>query len=134
MGAVGGDSPREEPADGSVGERIPQLSELLGVAQDTARGILEAEEALHGVRQRFEHTQDTDARGALAAEALDHVERQLELTRERRRLLDSVEGKLWSRRNRLERFLIHARGTAWWHARRSTPEPKHQQDAAAWNA
>jgi hypothetical protein len=134
MSAVGSDPPREEPTEAAVGERITQLSELLGVAQDTARRILEAEEALHGVRQRFEHAEDTDARGALAAEALDHVERQLELTRERRRLLDSVEGKLWSRRNRLERFLIHARGTAWWHARRSTPEPKDHQDAAAWNA
>jgi hypothetical protein len=30
-----------------------------------------------------------------------------------------MEGKLWARRNRLERFLINARGRAWWQARRN---------------
>ena len=55
-----------------------------------------------------------------AVEALEHVERQLQLTHERRRQLDSIEAKLWARQNRLEGFLIHTRGSAWWHARRTT--------------
>jgi hypothetical protein len=63
--------------------------------------------------------EDSEAQAELAAEALDQVERQLSLTRGRRRQLDSVEGKLWSRRNRLERFLIDARGRDWWQARRN---------------
>jgi hypothetical protein len=50
--------------------------------------------------------------GELTAEALAHVERQLELTHERRRQLDSIEAKLWGRQNRLEGFLIHTRGSA----------------------
>jgi hypothetical protein len=82
-------------------------------------GMPEAEEALDLVRRRFEHTEDPQLQAELAAEALDHVERQLQLIGERRRQLDSTEAKLWARQNRLEGFLIHARGSAWWHARRN---------------
>jgi hypothetical protein len=95
------------------------LREMLDPAEQTARGMLEAEEALRRLRQRFEHTEDPVLRGDLAAEALDHVERQLQLIGERRRHLDSTEAKLWARQNRLEGFLIHARGSEWWHARRN---------------
>jgi hypothetical protein len=78
-----------------------------------------AEEALGRVRQRFEHAEDPQTQAELAAEALEYVEQQLKLTRERRRELDGLEGRLWARRNRLERFLIHTRGIAWWQARRN---------------
>jgi hypothetical protein len=111
----------EGAADAPLGQTIPQLSEILGPAEETARQMLEAEEALRVVRQRFEHTEDPELRGELAAEALVHVERQLQLAHERRRQLDSVEAKLWARQNRLEGFLIHTRGPAWWHARPKTP-------------
>lgn len=77
-----------------------------------------AEEALSRLRQRFEQTDDPRAQSELAAEALDHVERELGVIRERRQQLDSNEGKLWARRNRLERFLIDTRGVDWWRARR----------------
>jgi hypothetical protein len=86
--------------------------------------MLEAEEALRLVRAQFEHTRDPVAQGELAAEALDHVERQLALMGERRRQLDRVEGKLWVRRNRLERFLIRTRGLTWWRARHNLPQPE----------
>jgi len=105
--------------DGRVEDTLPRVGELLGRAQETARGIVEAEDALRLVRERFERTEDPELQGELAAEALDQVERQLTITRERRQGLDSMEGKLWARRNRLERFLIHTRGRAWWQARRS---------------
>jgi hypothetical protein len=77
-----------------------------------------AEETLTRLRRSFEQTDDPRAQSELAAEALDHVERELALIRERRQQLDSNEGKLWSRRNRLERFLIDTRGLDWWRARR----------------
>ena len=109
----------EGAADAPFGETIPELREILDRAEQTARGMIEAEEALRLVRQRLEHTEDPEVQGELAAEALDHVERQLQLTSERRRQLDSIEAKLWARQNRLEGFLIHTRGSAWWHARRS---------------
>lgn len=107
--------PFSDAAPGQVGSRV---SELLGVAQQTARGMLEAEDNIRLLREQFEQTQELEARGELAAHALDQVEVQLRLMRERRKGLDSIEGKLWTRRNRLERFLIHARGAAWWRARR----------------
>jgi hypothetical protein len=103
---------------------IPRPGDLLGVAQETAREMLEAEQALNLVQARFEHTEDPEAKGELAAEALDHVEHQLALTRERRSQLDGVEGKLWARRNRLERFLIQTRGSSWWRARHNLRQPE----------
>jgi hypothetical protein len=109
----------EGAADAALGETIPQLREVLGPAEESARGMLEAEDALHLVRQRFAQTVDPEEQGELAAEALEHVERQLKLTHERRRQLDSIEAKLWGRQHRLEGFLIHTRGSAWWHARRA---------------
>jgi hypothetical protein len=106
-------------AEASVAETVPQLSEMLGPGEETARGILEAEQALHLLRERFEQTEHPEERGDLAAEALDHVERQLQLTREQRRRLDRAEAQLWARQNRLEGFLIKTRGSAWWHTRRT---------------
>jgi hypothetical protein len=79
---------------------------------------LGSEDTLAALRRRFEQTDDPQVRSELAAEALDYVERQLELMREQRQQLDSSEGKLWARRNRLERLLIDARGRDWWRARR----------------
>jgi hypothetical protein len=109
--------------DGAVeaafAEMTPQLREVLGPAVETARAMLDAEDALQLVRQRFEQSVDREEQGELAVLALEHVERQLELARERRRQLDGLEAKLWGRQNRLEGFLIHARGSAWWHAHRA---------------
>jgi hypothetical protein len=93
----------------AAGEAIPRGSRLLRVTRDTARGLLKADEALGRVGQRSEHREDNDAQGEPVPAALRRVERQLNRTRERRRELDSVEGKLWARRNRLARFLTHTR-------------------------
>jgi hypothetical protein len=121
---VGATAPADEgAAEAALGETTPQLSETLGPAEEAARGMLDAEDALRLVRQRFEQTEDPQTRDELAAEALEHVERQLNLARERRRQLDSVEAKLWGRRNRLEGLLIRTRGSAWWHARRKRRQP-----------
>jgi hypothetical protein len=97
------------------------LAGLLDPEQESAGAIVEAEEALRVVRERFERTEDPELQGELAVDALGHVERQLKLTRERRRALDRVEGKLWARRNRIERFLIQRRGSTWWHSRNHSP-------------
>jgi hypothetical protein len=104
------DSPPEEP---------PDLGERLTLPSESARGFAEAEEQLRRVRERFEQTQDAEAQGELAVLALDQVERELKLASAHRRQLEGVELSLWSRRNRLERFLIQTRGAAWWHDRRA---------------
>jgi hypothetical protein len=98
--------------------------ELLEAATDSVPDMLDDEQTLRLMRQRFEHTEDPEAQGELAAEALDYIEHKLQLTRERRRQLEGVEGTLWARRNRLERFLIHTRGIGWWRARRNLPRPQ----------
>lgn len=113
-------APADEGAvEAALRETTPRLSEVLGPAEEAARGMLEAEGALQLVRQRFEQTVDPEQQGELAAEALEHFERQLKLARERRRQLDNIEAKLWARQNSLEGFLIHTQGIAWWHARRA---------------
>jgi len=122
-------APVDEGAAGALlGETVPQLREILNPAEQTARAMLEAEEALALVRRRFEQTEDPELQAELAAEALIHVERQLQLTSEQRRHLDGTEAKLWARQNRLEGFLIHARGSAWWHARRNTGRTEGRGD------
>ncbi len=78
----------------------------------------EGEEALRRVREQFERSEDPAVRVELAAGALDEVDRQLDLIRERRQLLDSAEGSLWAKRNRLEQLLIQANGRDWWQQRR----------------
>jgi hypothetical protein len=105
------------------GDEVPRITELLGAAREMAQGMLEAEDGLRLVKERFERTEDPEAKAELVAEALDRVEHQLSLTRERRQALDRTEGKLWARRNRLERFLISARGRAWWRAHRNGAQP-----------
>jgi hypothetical protein len=109
----------DDAVEAALGETNPRLRQVLGPAEQSARGMLEAEDALELVRQRFHETVDPEEQAELAVEALEHIERQLALTHERRRQLDSIEAKLWGRQHRLEGFLIHTRGSAWWHARRA---------------
>jgi hypothetical protein len=126
---VGPTVPADQGAAGALlGETLPQLNEILRHAEETARGMLEAEQALALVRERFERTEDPQVQGELAAEALTQVERQLQLIRGRRWQLDSAEAKLWARQNRLEGFLIHTRGSAWWHARRNAVDAEATAD------
>jgi vacuolar-type H+-ATPase subunit H len=91
---------------------------LLEAADRAAQLMEEAENDLRAMRAQFDQTSDEHAKSELADAALARVEGQIELMRERRRSLDRIEGKLWARRNRLERFLIGARGREWWNARR----------------
>jgi hypothetical protein len=106
---------------GPVGETNPRIRELLGETQQTARGILEAEETLSLVRERFGQTDDPEARAELGVEALDQVERQLKLTAEHGLHVSAVETELWASRNHLEQFLIQTRGIDWWRARGAQP-------------
>jgi hypothetical protein len=120
-----GASSGEQAVDGlggGAGGPASQLGDLLGGVQAGARAIVESEAALRALREQFERSEDRDVQEQLAAEALAHVEHQLSLARTRRRQLDGIEGKLWARRNRLEHFLIRARGREWWRERRAARE------------
>jgi hypothetical protein len=110
---------------------LPGLGEMITLPQDSIDGFAEAEEELRRVRERFPVAHDLDAQVRLAAHALDQTERELSLAGEHRRKLDAVEQKLWARRNRLEKFLIQARGSDWWHARLSHDAPPHRSPVRA---
>jgi hypothetical protein len=99
-----------EPARASV----PGIGPPTAAAEEPS-AMLAAEHELEALKQCFEQSDDPQTRGALALSALEAVERQLHLARERRHELDGVEGRLWARRNRIERFLIGAKGRDWWH-------------------
>ena len=78
----------------------------------------QADEALARLHSRFALAQDPAIQGEIAEEALELVERQLTAVRDWRGSLDGLEGSLWARRNRIERFLISTGGRDWWRARR----------------
>lgn len=80
--------------------------------------LLDADQELETLEERFDRTHDARVKEELAVSALEQVERQLRLARERRHELDGIEGQLWRRRNRIERFLIQTKGRTWWHDRR----------------
>jgi hypothetical protein len=113
-------SPPEAPAR----DTLAPMRELPHLSRQTEETMSETESSLRALRQRFDRTQDPRLRGELAVEALEHVEGELRLIRSRRHELDSIEGTLWARRNRLERFLIQARGREWWRAWRARARPE----------
>jgi hypothetical protein len=126
---LAGTAPAEEGAtdpfsEAAAGHAVAPMREMFALAQERARRMLEAEDALRSVGERYQRAEDPEVRAELAVEGLDCVERQLSIARGRRQQLDSIEGNLWARRNRLERFLIHTRGRAWWHAHRKPAEPE----------
>jgi len=106
---------RRGSSGSTEGERAPRPgTRVIPVTPGPAATMLAEEQELENLRECFEQTRDPGAKGELAASALEHIERQLRLARGRRQELDSIEGRLWARRNRLERFLIQTKGRAWW--------------------
>lgn len=76
---IAGSGPLGEGIAGPFGEvaggPASAHSESAGVAQETAREILDAEASLRLAREHFQDTEDPEVQGQLAAEALDQVER-----------------------------------------------------------
>jgi len=65
---------------------------------------------------------DEGAAGALLGETVPQLREILNPAEQ------TARAKLWARQNRLEGFLIHARGSAWWHARRNTGRTEGRGD------
>jgi DNA-binding transcriptional MerR regulator len=88
-----------------------RLKELLGVSLDELKTLLEAEEARAALRDEWQHGAPDDARRLeIAAEALGHLERQLELVRRRRDEIAALEEELSAKRRRLQRRMRELRG------------------------
>jgi DNA-binding transcriptional MerR regulator len=90
---------------------ILRLKELLGLSLEAVRGMLEAQQARRVLRERFLSTEDPDERRMILQHSLVHVERQLELVRERRLALDEFEQELTSKRRSIRRRLQSGRAS-----------------------
>ena len=90
-----------------------RLKELLGLSLDELKTLLEAEEARAALRHEWrEADPEPERREEILAEALGHLDRQLELVRRRREEIDRLESELAARRRRVRSRLRGLRSTA----------------------
>jgi DNA-binding transcriptional MerR regulator len=83
---------------------VMRLRDLLGVSLEELKTLLTAEEARAEVRaQLLREDVDPERRRALLAEALGHIDRQLQLVRHRAAELAKLEGELGETRKRVRR-------------------------------
>jgi MerR family transcriptional regulator, repressor of the yfmOP operon len=76
-----------------------RLKELLGVSLDELRELLAAEDARAALRAEWRHGEPGTARRLeILAEALQHIDRQLELVRHRREEIAALESELAAKR------------------------------------
>ena len=81
---------------------VLSLKELLGVSLEELRELVEAEAARSALRREWRRGVDDPARRReILAEALDHIQRQLELIRHRRKEIERLEHDLVGKRRRL---------------------------------
>jgi DNA-binding transcriptional MerR regulator len=92
---------------------VMRLRDLLGVSLDELRTLLTAEEARAEVRAQLRREDvDPRRRRELLAEALGHIERQLELVRHRAQELAKLEDELSETRKRVRRKIREADANA----------------------
>jgi DNA-binding transcriptional MerR regulator len=80
-----------------------RLKSLLGVSLDELKALLEVEEARGALRDELHHgNPDAGRRGEILAEALGHVEQQLELLAHRRTEIARLERELTAKRSEMQ--------------------------------
>jgi DNA-binding transcriptional MerR regulator len=83
---------------------VMRMKELLGLSLEELKTVLAAEEARAEVRAQLRREDvDAERRHELLAEALGHLDRQLELVRRRAGELARLEGELSDTRKRVKR-------------------------------
>ncbi|MGB0098139.1 MAG: MerR family transcriptional regulator [Solirubrobacteraceae bacterium] len=82
---------------------VVRLKELLGLSLEQLSKLVEAETARADLRREYRQTEDSAVRQRILDEALGHIANQLELVRERRRELETLEEELLARRRLLQR-------------------------------
>jgi DNA-binding transcriptional MerR regulator len=76
-----------------------RLKDLLGVSLDELKELVEAEDARAALREEWRHGEpDAARRREILAEALRHIDRQLELVRRRREEISALEDELADKR------------------------------------
>jgi DNA-binding transcriptional MerR regulator len=86
-------------------QELLRLREALGVSLEELKELVEREDARAGLRKAFRGTEDPAERRRILVEARGHVERQLELLRRRRDVLDTLERELLTKRERIDQRL-----------------------------
>jgi DNA-binding transcriptional MerR regulator len=84
---------------------IVKLRDLLGLSLEQLSQLVEAETARAEIRREYQRTESPDERRGLLAQALGHIETQLELVRGRRRELEKLEHELVEKRRSVKRRL-----------------------------
>jgi MerR family transcriptional regulator, repressor of the yfmOP operon len=83
-----------------------RFKQLLGLSLDELKALLEAEEARAALRAEWlEADPDEGRRREILAQALGHIDRQLELVRRRRLDIDALEAQLADKRASVRRKL-----------------------------
>jgi DNA-binding transcriptional MerR regulator len=91
---------------------VMRLKDLLGVSLEQLKTLLTAEEARAAVRAQLRREDvHPERRRELLAEALGHIERQLELVRARHAELATLEGELRETHKRVRRKLRELEAT-----------------------
>jgi MerR family transcriptional regulator, repressor of the yfmOP operon len=88
---------------------ILQLRDLLNLSLEQLRGLVEAEEARAAIRERYRTATEAAEREDLLVAAAGHLDRQLELIRDRRAALGELEELLAERRARVAERLDELR-------------------------
>lgn len=86
-------------------QELLRLREALGVSLEELKELVEREDARAGLRRAFHGTDDPAERRRILVEAAGHVERQLELLRGRRDVLDALERELVAKQELIARRL-----------------------------
>jgi MerR family transcriptional regulator, repressor of the yfmOP operon len=85
---------------------LMRLKDLLGLSLEELKTLLSAEEARAEVRAQLRREDvDSARRRELLAEALGHIDRQLELVRGRRAALEALEDEMTASRRRMRSVL-----------------------------
>lgn len=82
---------------------VIRLRDLLGLSLEELVGLIEAAEARAALRGRWHDSRSDAERLRIVEEAIEHVERQLELVRARQRTLAEFAGELEDKLRRLRR-------------------------------
>jgi MerR family transcriptional regulator, repressor of the yfmOP operon len=84
---------------------ILRLKDLLGLSLDQLTQLVAAQDARAELRREYAATEDAAAHRRILAEALEHIETQLDLVRGRRRALQELEEELMAKRAEAQRKL-----------------------------
>jgi MerR family transcriptional regulator, repressor of the yfmOP operon len=95
-----------DAADEARLRELLRVRDLLGLSLADLRTWSEAETARAALRERWEATDASDGeRVEIVGEAMEHIDRQLELVRGRRAALEALEDEMTAKRRRMRTVL-----------------------------